>query len=104
MYTALYMPMRDENEPDPSCSGFETVEQAEEYIFDRMCGVCKRSRARALAGDSGEEDEFVSEYPSCFAEWLVVPDDAVNLPFDEMMEAAGWKQIPIPQVDEDTKG
>jgi len=92
-FTAIYEPMLPPGTEDPSRCGFDTREEAQEYIFSKMCSFCTESRRKALAGEEGEEDEYVDELPGCYWEWLIVPSDKADLPHDELMEAAGWKKI-----------
>lgn len=90
MWTATYLPMRNEGEPDPSRSGFATAEEAEEYIISRMCRHCVEEREAALAGDPES-----SEWPGCACEWLVIETEKYDKceTFDDMMDAVGAKVI-----------
>jgi len=97
-FSALYLPARESDEPNPSRSGFESQEAAEEYIFAGMCGSCKQDRQAALDGvEMTEEMEnqgiFPSLWPGCACEWVVVPTEKANGTFPEIMEAAGWKPV-----------
>lgn len=91
MYTALYLPARPYGVEDPS-KDFDSEEEAWNYIFNTMCTVCKNDRKSYFelieSGrkpedfDYPEEEFFLSEYPVCSAEWLVVPTEGL----DEILE------------------
>jgi hypothetical protein len=92
-FTALYMPMQAPGATDPTKSGFATVEEAEAYVFTKMCSSCKEQRALFLAKapePENHDEESPSEFPGCFFEWIVVPTEKMYEPYDSLMEAAGW--------------
>jgi hypothetical protein len=101
MYTALYMPARQENEEDPSRNGFCSEESAWEYIFNRMCDGCQKERQLAITNpyyimDRGDDYEITpSLYPACSCEWCVVNTEQYNKceSFEDLFTAAGYETI-----------
>ncbi len=97
-WTALYLPARPEGRPDPSRFDFDSEDEAQEYIFTRMCKSCKAQRQRALDGTSDPEDgleQFDSLWPGCAHEWsTMLTSDYEGCETDQdVMEAAGWRVI-----------
>lgn len=97
-YTAQYQPA---GEGDRSKSGFATEEAAWNFVFEQMCHGCLVERQAALAGEGSPEYAAYMElhgfspstYPGCSCEWMVLPTDKADAPFEERMEAAGWKHV-----------
>lgn len=79
-WSAIYMPALSGSE-DPSRSGFATKEEAEEYVFSKMCSSCKGQRQLFLDGAPEPENfdnydyEFPSAWPGCACEWTVEPTE-----------------------------
>lgn len=92
MYTAMKM-----SSPGRQISGFETKDEAWEYIFSQMCDTCQNDRKRYLENPNQllQSDDYISAYPACSAEWLVGLTsemlDAETL--DEIMIAGGFVEV-----------
>lgn len=94
MYAAIYLPSRPEGVEDPSCNGFTTEKEAEEYVVSQMCSTCQEERKQALTGVPYPDDEYPpSIHPGCFYEWLIglTKDFEAAENFDQMMSAGGWE-------------
>lgn len=92
-WAALYMPMREPGEPDPSRYDFATKEEACDYVYEGMCDTCQEKRARYLAGET--DWRIADDYPACACEWIV--GKTINFDragsFDEVMTAGGYKTV-----------
>lgn len=86
-YSAIYLP---DDGIDISKSGFSSPKAAWDYVYQHMCRRCKRERKRVLQGKGGEEE---TAHPACAYEWLIVPDEKANAPFEEMVKAADSRRI-----------
>jgi hypothetical protein len=108
-YTAQYQPMRSEGQSDPSRSGFTSEDAAWDYVYTQMCTGCRDERRIALLGKDSEEYKAYtdagrwepSEYPACSCEWMVLPTDKIDAPYEERMLAAGWKPVEFLDVLKD---
>lgn len=96
-FSAIYLPALPLGREDPSRSGFATEEEAEAYLFSKMCGDCKKQRQLFVDGVEETGDEEYSErpdsWPACACEWLVLPTDKANGTLSELMDAAGFEVI-----------
>lgn len=96
-FTALYLPELTEGYEDPSRSGFQSREKAWEYIFQAMCNICKEERERSLRGEESNEEEgiFVSAYPPCTCEWVIVETNKLVEcdDLEEVFIASGFERI-----------
>jgi hypothetical protein len=79
------MPGRNNN-ADPTKSGFNTEDEAWQYVFDNMCKNCKDERQRVLAGEVLYDDD--SEYPACSAEWSVILTEEFRQDIEGLLMAA----------------
>jgi hypothetical protein len=78
-WTALQLSYNPEYDKlDPSKFDFNSEEEAWEYVFSRMCKICKAERLRALDGEGKEEYCPPSLYPACSAEWMVLRTDELD--------------------------
>lgn len=98
-WTALYMPALPDNAKNPSRYDFDSKDEAEQYIFGRMCTDCKEGRQRVIDGtsdpDNNEDHLFDSEWPGCACEWeaVLTHELAGCETMDDVMNAAGYKVI-----------
>ena len=95
-WAAIYLPMLNNGQMDPSRHNFESKQKAEEYMFSCMCRECQAERQRAIDGaqdpDGDHED---SAWPACTCEWLVLPTEEY-MQCENMLdifEAVGWEAI-----------
>jgi len=91
MYISLYLPVLPEGVEDPTREHLTELD-AWEYIFSRMCLVCKELREQAINGD-----ENGSLYPACSCEWCVLSkeDYENSSTFGEILESAGFRKVKI---------
>lgn len=94
-YCAMYLPASEGG--NPSVSGFDSEEDAWNWIFDNgMCKGCREERRRWLMGmaqpESGTGADWTpgdSEFPACSYEWDVVK--ASELKDDEL--PPHWQEV-----------
>ncbi len=67
---------------DRSKRGFLLEEEAENYIFSKMCLACQKERQCAINNEkslhySPEDEDFIpfDLYPACFSEWVILSED-----------------------------
>ena len=96
-WSAVYLPALPDDRQRPDMHGFDSKEEAWEYVFSRMCDLCVEERNRALLGleDDEENGIFASLYPGCTCEWEVIttPDFLQCETFDDILGAAGSQVI-----------
>jgi len=78
----MYMPSSGKNDPSKK---FATEQECWNYIFSRMCSLCKRDRELYLEMvkngydylDKNLPEKYyeANEYPGCSAEWMVVDEE-----------------------------
>lgn len=96
-WSAVYLPALPDESKRPDMHGFDSKEDAWEYIYSRMCDLCVEERNRALLGMEDDEENgiFASFRPGCACEWEAIPtDDLLKCEtFSDIMDAAGAKVI-----------
>ena len=99
-WSAVYLPALPDESKRPDMHGFDSKEEAWEYIFSRMCDSCVSQRNRALLGfeevDEDEDNPYPpSLYPGCACEWEAIQtNDLLQCEsFSDIMDAAGAQVI-----------
>ena len=83
---------------DPTQTNFSSRDEAEQYMFSKMCPTCKKERERFLAGES-DEHEFISEYPLCTAQWEVMPTaELLSAMESDLHTTSDQQQLSLPQL------
>lgn len=90
-WSAIYLPALPDNSKRPDRHGFDSKEEAWEYIFSRMCDVCVTERNMALMGLEEDEENGLhpSFHPGCACEWEVILTEELLQyeSFDDIMDA-----------------
>lgn len=90
MYSAVYLPSC---EVDPSCSGFASTAEANQWIIDHMCDRCKEEYHRSTMWNN--DFDINSSTPPCLVEWIII--ETVKLSqcenLGDMFDAAGFQRV-----------
>jgi len=94
MWSAVYLPNDGKG---TTKTDFSSKEEAWDYIFSRMCAVCKGMRRQYLDGvpENWDKDTESQSYPPCASEWVVIPTTKYMecKTFEDIADAAGWVRI-----------